>query len=106
MLNITQTNLNHKYQLAALSVHSVCNSVKQVMNFCKGGIQYSGVSERPSTAFKIGSAHMHNQAWKNKASENIPAMCKIRYTVNRVVLLDIKGYIEVIIHMPVICVLW
>ena len=62
------------------------------MNFCKGSIQYSGVSERPRTAFKIGSAHMHNQAWKDKASENIPAMCKIRYTVNRVVLLDIKGY--------------
>jgi len=32
-------------------------------------------------------------------------MCKTMYTVNRVVLLDIKEYIEVIVHMPVICVI-
>jgi len=49
---------------------------------------------------------MCNQAWEDKTSENIPALCKIRYTVNRVVLLDISECIEVIVHMPVICVAW
>ena len=107
--NITQTNLNHKYQLSAISVHSVCGSVgsiykKQILYFCKGGIQYSSISERSRTAFKSVSAHMCNPAWQYKAAENIPAMCNIRYTVNRVILLDIKKYVEVIVHMLVLCV--
>ena len=39
--NITQTNLSHKYQLSAISVHSVCSFVgsiykKQILYFCKG----------------------------------------------------------------------
>jgi len=86
--NITQANLNHKYQLSAISVHSVCSSVgsiykKQILYFCKGGIQYSSISERSRTAFKSVSAHMCNPAWQYKA-------CNIRYTANRVILLDIK----------------
>ena len=108
--NITQTNLNHKYQLSAISVHSVCSSLgsiykKEILYFCKGGIQYSSISERSRTAFKSGSAHMCNPAWQYKAAENIPAMCNIRYTVNRVILLDIKKYAEVIVHILVMCVI-
>jgi hypothetical protein len=49
---------------------------------------------------------MHNETWKDKAPENIPVVCKIRHTVNRVVLLDIKYYMEVIVHTPVIGVAW
>jgi len=48
---------------------------------------------------------MCNPAWKYKLAENIPAMCNIRYTVNRVILLDIKKYAEVIVHMLVMCVI-
>jgi hypothetical protein len=107
--NITQANLNHKYQLSAISVHSVCSSVgsiykKQILYFCKGGVQYCSVSERSRTALESGSAHMCNPAWQYKAAENIPAMCNIRYTVNSVILLDIKKYVEVIVHMFVMCV--
>ena len=54
--------------------------------------------------------YMENKGMNDKASENIPAMCKIRYTVNRVVLLEINNiciyiyiYTQVIVHMPVIC---
>jgi len=68
-------------------------------------VQYYSVSERRTKSFKIGFSHTHNQVWKDKASVNIPVMCKIRYTVNRVVLLDIK-YIEVIIHISVIHIAW
>ena len=64
-------------------------------------IQYCSVSERRTKIFKVGYAHMHIQVWKGKAPVNIPVMCKIKYTVNKVVLLDMK-YVEVIIHMPVI----
>ena len=107
--NITQANLNRKYQLSAISMHSVCSSVgsiykKQVLYFCKGGVQYSSISERSRTAFKSGSAHMCNPARKYKAAENIPAICNIRYTVNRVILLDSTKYVEVIVHMLVMCV--
>jgi len=49
---------------------------------------------------------MHSQGWKDKTSENISMMCKIRYTVNSVVVLDIREYVEVIVYMPVICVAW
>jgi len=35
--------------------------------------------------------YMENKGMNDKASENIPAMCKIRYTVNRVVLLEINN---------------
>ena len=34
--------------------------------------------------------YMENKVMNDKASENIPVMCKIRYTVNRVVLEDIN----------------
>jgi len=68
-------------------------------------IQYCSVSEWPRTTFKSGISHMHNQEWKDKASVNILVMCRIRCTVKRVDLLDIK-YVEVIIHMPVIHIAW
>ena len=48
---------------------------------------------------------MHNQVWKDNNTVNIPVMCKIRYAVNTVDLLDIK-YVEVIIQMPVIHIAW
>jgi hypothetical protein len=65
------------------------------LRFCKGSIQYSSISEGPRTAFKSGFAHVCNEAQKDKASESIRVMCKIRYSVNRVVVLDIKEYIVV-----------
>jgi hypothetical protein len=49
---------------------------------------------------------MHKETWKDKAPEDIPVKFKIRHTVNRVVLQDVKEYMEVIVHMPVICVPW
>jgi hypothetical protein len=62
---------------------------KEILYFCKGGSQYFSITERSRTAFKIGSAlNMCNPAWQYKAAENIPAMCNMRCTVNRVVLLD------------------
>ena len=70
------------------------------------GIQYSSSSERPKTTFKSGFAYTHNQELKNKASENIPGMCKIMYTVNIIVPLDIKECIELIVRMSVIFVAW
>jgi len=94
ILNITQTNLSHRYQLAATSMHCVCSSVEGFkeagFELLQRGIQNSGDSESPRTAFKSGFAHKHNQAWKDKTSENIPVTCKIRYTVNRIDLLTIK----------------
>ena len=45
--------------------------------------------------------YMENKGMNDKASENIPAMCKIRYTVNRVVLLEINNiciYIYIYIY--------
>jgi hypothetical protein len=70
------------------------------------GVQYSSISERPKAAFKSGFAHMHNHALKDEESQNIPVMCKIRYKVNSVVLLDINEYIEETVHMPVIYIAW
>jgi len=37
--------------------------------------------------------------------ENIRGICKIRYAVNRVVLLNIKEYTAVIVRIPVICII-